>query len=251
VLAVGGLLGRGSEAGDVRAGKGLGDGQTKLLLAAKDLVGNLLLPRFVLGKVEHGSQTNRHAGHVAVLETAGHCSGELLRNNHVMEVVKLFALYRAIHQVDAVQMLARAKSHVENSLAAHEVNHVLANGPPGGFAFLSLRDQMLVGEFTQGLLQAAVGVVEVRVLEVLDQPQRLGVGNWAEVAGLGNNNLGLLILDSANGKVGVLGQNLLTMQIVEGGSGVLPGNLVKHAFTTRVSHDELGEVIDDAVNDAP
>lgn len=83
------------------------------------------------------------------------------------------------------------------------------------------------------------------------QPKGLGVQDGAEVAGLWDNDLGLLVLDGANGQIGVLGQDFLSVEVVEGSGGILASNLLQDSFTTGVGHDEVCQVIDDAVDDAP
>lgn len=251
MLAIGSLLGGGAETGNVRAGKGLGDGQAELLLAAKDLVGNLFLPGLVLGKVEHGGQANGHAGHVSVLEASHHGAAHLLAGNQVVEVVKLLALDDVVEHVDAVEVLSRAQAHVQDAGLAHLVNDLLADGPAGSLAVEGLGLDDLLGEDADGMAQLAVRVVEVGALEVGGQPQRFRVGDGAEVAGLGRDDLGLLALDGADGEVGVAREHLVAVEVVEGRGGVLAGNLLEHALAAGVGVDELGQVVDGAVDDAP
>lgn len=251
MLAIGRLLSGGTETGNVRAGKGLGDGQAELLLAAKDLVGNLLLPSLVLGKVEHGGQANGHAGHVSVLEASHHGAAHLLAGDQVVEVVKLLALDDVVEHVDAVEVLSRAEAHVQDAGLAHLVNDLLADGAAGGLAVEGLGLDDLLGEDADGMAQLAVRVLEVGALEVRGQPQRLGVGDGAEVAGLGRDDLGLLALDGADGEVGVAREHLVAVEVVEGRGGVLAGDLLEHALAAGVGVDELGQVVDGAVDDAP
>ena len=92
MLAIRRLFSSGSQTSNVGAGKCLGNGKANLLLAAKDLVGNLLLPGFIVGKVENGSKTNGHAGHVAVLEASGIGTDHLLYNDHIMKIIKLLSI---------------------------------------------------------------------------------------------------------------------------------------------------------------
>lgn len=251
MLAIGSLLSSGAETGNIRAGKGLSDGQAKLLLAAEDLIGNLLLPGLVLGKIEHSSQANGHTGHVSVLEASHHGSAHLLASDQVVEVVKLLALDGIVQHVDAVEVLSGAQAHVQDAGLAHLVNDLLADVSSGGLALQGLGRDDLIGEDADGLSQLVVRLLEVGALEVGGQPQRLSVGNRAEVAGLGCDDFGLLALDGANGEVGVAGEHLVTVKVVEGRGGILASNLLENALATGVGVDELGQVVDGVVNDAP
>lgn len=251
VLSIRRLLGSGAKTGDVRAGKGLGDGQAELLFAAKDIVDNLLLPRPLVSKVEHGSEANGHAGQVAVLEAAHHGAGHLLAHDHVVEVVKLLALDGAVEEVHAVEVLSGAEAHVDDAGLAHLVNELLADMASGGFALEGLGLDGLVGEDADGLAERVVRVVEVRALELRRQPQGLGVGDRAEVAGLRGDDFGLLALDGADGEVCIAGEDLVAVEVVEGRGGVLAGDLPEDALAAGVGVDEVGEVVDDVVDDAP
>lgn len=251
VLAIRRLDGRGADAGNVGARKGLGDGEAQLLLAGKDLIGDLPLPRLVVGKVEHAGQANGHARHVAVLEAALHGARELLADDEVVKVVKLVALHDAAEEAHALHVLARAEAHVQHALLGHAVNHGLGNVAARGLALLGLGDEVAVGEVAGGALEGAVGVVVVGRVEGGREPERLGVGDLAQVAGLGHNDLGRLAGDGANGQVGVLGEDLLAVEVVKGRGGVLAGDLLQDGLAAGMGHDEVGEVIDDAVDDAP
>lgn len=251
MLAVGRLVGRGAQAGDVGAGKGLGDGEAELLSAAEDVGGDLVPPGLVAGKVEDGRQANGHAGHIAVLEAAGHGAGQLLGDDHVVEVVKVAAVDGAGHELDAVQVLAGADAHVQDAEGAHAVNHVLADGAAGRLAVVGLGGELGVDEAAQGALEAAVRVLVVGVLEVRGEPEWLGVGHGAEVAGLGRHDLGRLAADGADGEAGVLGEHLVAVEVIKGRRGVLAGDLAEDRLAAGVGVDEVAEVIDGAVDDAP
>lgn len=251
VLAVGRLLGRRAQAGDVGAGKGLGDGQAELLLAAKDLAGDPVLPGLVAGKVEDGGEADGHAGHVAVLEAAHHGAAHLLAHDEVVEVVELLALDGAAEELDAVEVLAGAEAHVQDSGLGHLVDDGLADVAAGGLALEGLGLDDLVGEEADGALQAAVRILEVGALEVRRQPERLAVGDGAEVAGLRGDDLGGLTLDGADGQVGVAREDLVAVQVVKGRGGVLAGDLLEDALAAGVGVDEVGQVVDGAVDDAP
>lgn len=251
VLSIRGLLSSGAKTGDVRSSKGLGDGQAELLLAAEDIIDNVLLPRSLFSKVEDSSETNCHAGQVAVLEASHHGASHLLAHDHVVEVVKLLALDGTVEEVHAVEVLSGAETHVDDAGFAHLVNEFLADMSSGGFTFEGLRLDELIGEDADGLAERVVRVLEVRALEVGGQPQGLGVGDRAEVAGLGGDDFGLLALNGANGKVCIAGEDLVAVEVVEGRGGILTGNLLEDALAAGVGVDEFGEVVDDVVDDAP
>lgn len=251
MLSIGRLLSSGAKTGNVGAGKGLGDGQAELLPAAKDFVDNLLLPGPLASKVEHGSEANGHAGQVAVLEASHHGAGHLLAHDHVVEVVKLLALDGAVKQVHAVEVLPRAEAHVDDAGLAHLVNGLLADMASSGLALEGLGLDDLIGEDADGLAEGVVRVLEVRALEVRRQPQGLGVGDRAEVAGLRGDDFGLLALDGADGEVCVAGEDLVAVEVVEGRGGILAGDLAEDALAAGVGVDKVCEVVDDVVDDAP
>lgn len=251
VFAIGSLDSSGAQTSNIGTSKSFRNGQAELLLAAEDLVGNLLLPGLVVGKIEDAGQANAHAGHVTVHEAAHHGSRHFLGDNHVVEVVKLLALDSAAEQLDTVEVLAGAETHVQQTDAAHVVNHVLTNVAAGGLAVLGLGCQVLVSEDADGLAQRMVRLLVEGALEDGVEPEGLGVGNRAEVTGLGSDDFGGLALDGANGQVGVFCENLVSVQVVEGSGGILAGNLLEDGLATGMGKDELGEVVDGVVNHAP
>lgn len=251
VLAVGGLDGRGAQAGHVGAGKGLGDGEAHLLLATKNLVHDGLLALLVLHVVHDAGEADDHAGHVAVLEAAGVGARALLAQDHVVEVVKLLALDGAVEQVDAVQVLAGSQAHVQDAGLGHAVNELLGNVLSIGLPGLGLRSDVLVLEDAHSLLEAAVGVVVVGALVDGGEPEGLGVGDGAEVAGLGGDDRGLLALDGTDGEALVLCQDLVSVEVVKGDGGVGAGDLAEDGLTTGVGIEEVGDIVDLAVNDEP
>ena len=226
MLAIRRLFSSGSQTSNVGAGKCLGNGKANLLLAAKDLVGNLLLPGFIVGKVENGSETNGHAGHVAVLETTLVGTGHFLAENQVVEVVKLFTLDGTTGEGHTVQVLTRSQAHVQDALAAHVVNHLLADIVARLLALDGFGGQVLVCEDADGLLQPAMRVFVVGALELRREPERLGIGDGAQVARLWGDDLRLLVLNGANGEIGVLDQHFLTVEVVERCGRILAGDLL-------------------------
>lgn len=92
----------------------------------------------------------------------------------------------------------------------------------------------------------------VGALELRPQPERLGIGNGAQAARLGRDNLGSLALDGANAElVAVLVDDLLSVEIVEVGCRVLAGDLGEDDAAAWVGVEEVSQVIDAVVDDAP
>lgn len=235
VLAVGGLLGGGAEAGNVGAGKGFGDGEADLLLAREALLLDLGLEGGVLvAVVENAGETNDHTGHVAVLEAAAGSADSLLGADHVVEVVKLLAVDGTIEEVDTVEVLAGTHSHVEDTSLGHAVDKLLGDDLAGALLLESLGGDVLVGEDAHGLLELAVAVLEVRGLELGGEPEGLGIWDGGKIASLGGDDGLLLALDGADGKVRVLLENLVSVKVVESGSGIGTGNLTEDSLTTGV-----------------
>lgn len=252
VLAIGGLGSSGAETGDVGTGEGLGDGEADLLLAREHLLGDALLEgRVLVAVVEDAGEADHHAGHVAVLETAARHADLFLGHDHVVEVVELLTLDGTVQKVDAVQVLTGTHAHVQDTRLGHLVDQVLADQLAGALLLERLGREHLIGELADGALQAAVAVVEVRALELRGEPERLGVGDGRKVAGLGGDDGLLLALDGADGQVVVLDQHLVTVQVVEGRGGVLAADLAQDGLTARVGVEELGDIVDDGVDDEP
>lgn len=63
----------------------------------------------------------------AYLEPSSRRSGELLSYNHVMEVVKLFAIDSSVHDVSAMEMLAWAQAHGKYAVVRHFVDQLLTD----------------------------------------------------------------------------------------------------------------------------
>lgn len=227
VFTVRRLLSRCPQIRNVGSGESLCNGQAELLLSAEDLVGNLLLPHRVFGKVENCCETNGHTGHVAILEASGKGSAHLLRDDEVVEVVEFLALDGASHELVTVEMLPRTETHAQDPQPAHVVDHLLANMAPRRLTLLRLRHEVLVSKRTDRLLQRPMALLVVGAPEGRRQPERLGVGDGAQVARLGREDLGRLVGDGADGQAGILGEDLVAVEVVEGVGGVLAGDLLE------------------------
>lgn len=214
-------------------------------------MGDSVLELLIPAKVHHRRQTDGHARHVTILEPSGHGSRHLLRDDQVVEVIKLLTLDGTVHEIDTMEMLSRPDTHVQDAERGHAINHLLTDIPTRRFALLRLGVQVFIRKHPHGLLQPPVAVLVVRVLERLGQPQRLRVGHRAEIARLRGDDLGLLVRDGADGEVGVLGQDLVAVQVVEGARGILAGDLAEDGLAAGVGVDEVGEVVDGAVDDTP
>lgn len=252
VLAVGGLLGGGADAGNVGAGEGLGDGQADLLLAAEDLVVDALLHGRVLAEVEDAGQADDHAGHVAVLEAAAADADLLLGDDHVVEVVELLAVDdAAAEQLDTVEVLAGTHLHVQDAGLGILVDELLGDVGAVPLALESDGEDVLVSELADGALQASVAVLEVGRLELGLEPEGLGVGDGRKLAELGGDDALLLALDGADGQVVVLDDHLVSVEVVEVDSGILAGDLAQDSLTTGMGVEELGDIVDNRVDNEP
>ena len=91
VFTVGGFGRGGAESGDVGPGKGFGDGEAHEFLAGEAFLRDAVAERGVVGPLPDGGEGDHHPREVAVLEAAGVGAGEFLRDDHVGEVVEVFA----------------------------------------------------------------------------------------------------------------------------------------------------------------
>lgn len=168
-----------------------------------------------------------------------------------MEIVKLLALDGPAHQFHAVEVLPGPQTHVQDPQPAHVLDHPLADEVARPLALMSLWREVAIVELANGPLQTAVGVLVVGGPEGGCQPEGLRVGDGTEVTGLRADDLGLLVLDGADGEVGILGEDFMAVEVVEGGGGILAGYLLKDGLAARMGIDEVGEVVDRAVNHTP
>lgn len=204
--------------------------------------------------MEQSRQPNRHAGHVPVLEPARHRAAYLLRQHHKVEVVKVVAAHGAPEQLPPVQVRPRALAHAQDPLALHAVDKALADVRARRLSREGLRGDVPLGEVARGAAQAVVAGRVVGRAEGRGQPERLGVGHGAEVPRPGTDDLGFLARDGADGEAAPVllgGEDLVAVEAVEGGRGVLAGDLAEDGLAAWVGGEEVGEVVDDAVDDAP
>lgn len=251
VLAVGGLGGGGAQARDVGAGEGLRDGQAHVLLAAEDLAHEGLLPPLVLHVVHDARQADDHPRELAILETTGARAHALLADDQVVEVVELLAAHGAVEQVHAVQVLAGTQTHMQQADLGHAVHQLLADVLAIGLASQGLGRDVLVVERAHRLLQPPVALLVVGGLEGGGQPEGLRVRHEREVAGPRRHDGGRLALDGADLQVLVPGEHLVAMQVVEGGRGVLAGDLAQHRLAAGVRVEEVAYIVHLAVDDEP
>lgn len=61
----------------------------------------------------------------------------------------------------------------------------------------------------------------------------------------------MLALDGADNEVGVLGEDLMSVHLVEVLCGILAGHLLQDVLTTGVGSGEVGQVIDLGVDNDP
>lgn len=168
-----------------------------------------------------------------------------------MQIIKLLAINRAPEQSLSMQMLAGAQAHGQNSRLRHAVDQLLANVGTILLLLLRLGRHISIRELADGALQAAMAVLEVRALELGSEPEGFGVGDGAQVAGLQVEDFGLLVGDGSDAEVAVFMEDLLSVEVVEVDGGVLAGDLSEHDAPTGVGVNEIGEVIDFVVDDAP
>jgi predicted nucleic acid-binding protein len=118
----------------------------------------------------HSRQTDRHTRHISVLETSLADAGNLLTDDHVVEVIVLLALHRAVKNVAAVQMFARSQTAGEQVALGHLVDQLLTDVFTRHLLLLRLRHDVLLAELAAGALEAAVGVIVVGRLKLGVQP---------------------------------------------------------------------------------
>lgn len=236
---------------DITARKRLRNSQTHVLLPTQALVRQTIPQPCVVRPLPHGRQTDHHARHVPVLEPSRHAARQLLRDDQVVEIVKLVSLDRAAHQLPAVQMLAGPQAHGEHVVLGHLVHESLRDVRAVELLLLRLRVDVLVDELAHGALQPSMGLAVVGTLEDRRQPQRFAVGDSREVAGLGVDDFGLLALDRADAQALVLLEDFVAVEVVECRRGVLACDLLQNDAATRVGVEEVCQVVDFVVDDTP
>lgn len=151
-----------------------------------------------------------------------------------------------------MQMLPRPQPHSQHILLGHLINQLLTNIRSIPLLLLRLRRHIPIRKLPHRPLQPPMTFLVVGALELRPQPERLGIGNGAQAARLGRDNLGSLALDGANAElVAVLVDDLLSVEIVEVGCRVLAGDLGEDDAAAWVGVQEVSQVIDAVVDDAP
>lgn len=245
------LFRRRPDARDIAAGEGLGDGQTHVLFPGEALVRQPVPQRGVVGPLPHGRQTDHHAGHVAVLEPSRHPAGQFLRDDQVVEVVKLLRVDGASHQLPAVQVLARSQAHGEHVVPGHLVHETLRDVRAVQLLLLRLRVNVLVHKGSHGSLKPAVRLAIIRTLVGRGQPQRFTVGYGREVSRAGVDHLRFFALDRADAQTLILLQDFVAVEVVKGRRRVLARYLLQHHTPARVRVEKVRDVVHLVVDDAP
>lgn len=176
--------------------------------------------------------------------------GQLLSDDQVMEVVKVLAIHDT-HHFPSMHMLPWSKPHSQHVRLGHLVNQLLRDERPILLLLLRLRRDVLVDKLPHSLLQCPVALVVVRTRELRSQPQRLGVRYRTQLAGFLLDDFGFLALEDANEEVGVLVEDFMSVEIVEGLGAVLTSYLGEDDVTAGVSIEEVGQVVNFVVDDYP
>lgn len=96
-----------------------------------------------------------------------------------------------------------------------------------------------------------MGFLVVRGVERWVQPERLGVGNCAQITRLVVDHFGGLAFDGADEEVLVVLEDFVAMEVVEGFGGILACDLTENDFASWVGVDEIGYIVDFVVDDDP
>ena len=252
VLAIRRFLRRRPQTRHIGACKRLRNSQTHLFLPREHLFRNPLPDLLILHPIPHGRQTDRHARHIPILKPPRVCPHAFLPHNQVVEIVKLPPIHHTTEQLPPMQMTPRTQPHREHIVLRHPINQLLADIRAILLLLLRLRRDVPIRELPHRALQPAMALPEVRALVRRPQPQRFGVGDGAQVARLRLDDLRCLIPDGADAEgVVVFLEHLVPVEVVEGGGGVGAGDLDEHDGTAGVGVDEVGEVVDAVVDDAP
>jgi len=169
-----------------------------------------------------------------------------------VEIIKLLPVDHAAHKLPIVQMLAGPQAHGQDIVLRHPIDQLLADIRPVLLLLLRLRRHVPVRELPHRLLQPSVALLVVRTLELRPQPQRFRVRDGAQVAGLALDDFGRLALHDADAQLVLVPvEDLLSVQVVEFRRGVLTRDLGEHDAAAGMRVDEVGEVVDAVVDDAP
>lgn len=199
----------------------LSDRETDELLTGEDRLNDLLL-ELVGTEVHDGWQTNDHTSLETVTKTTCCHANELLGDDELTEVVKLFWLDVG-KELAAFEVLAWSHSHSVDTELAHLLDELDVGSLAIGLA--SLRDLVntLVDKLSHLSLQSVVVLLVVRGVVLLLQPSWFGVRHLGRRSGRRWNDLLGLAGDLANDQTLVLRslEHLVSVETVEGLGGVL------------------------------
>lgn len=250
MLPIWSLCRRGPDTSNVGSGESLGDGQTHELLAGETLFGDFIPQLGVAQPLPDSSQRDHQARHVAVLEPSGHGPRQLLRTDHVVEIVKVLTL-DAAQQRPPVQMLPGTHAHRQRIVRRHLIRQLLRDIGSVTLLLLRLGVHIPIDKLTQGLLQLPMALVVVRRRISRRQPDGLRVGDLAQITGLGINDLALLARNGPDLQRPVFLQHLLSVQVVKGLGRIRARDLLQHHVASRVCVDKVRQVVHLVVDDAP
>mmetsp|Transcript_31246 Transcript_31246/g.74839 ORF Transcript_31246/g.74839 Transcript_31246/m.74839 type:complete len:267 (-) Transcript_31246:328-1128(-) len=155
VLTIRALLGSCEHICNVGPSRWLRNCQADSLLALQNLRCHRLLHP-TRTELEHGWQTNHHAGTHAINEPRCRQPCNLLVDDALVEVVELFRLHPAGQSWDKFQVLTWPNARCQESLLSHSVVNLLGRSGAGSFTplrfitepiqkFANLRTELLVG----------------------------------------------------------------------------------------------------------
>lgn len=261
VLSVGGQLGGGGDVGDIGAGVGLGDTQTDSLGAVEQTGENSLLEG-LLGKLDHGRQTNAVATKQVPGETSGASSHDLVGDDELVEHVVLLNGDGGNLDVGVLGQLLVGGS--ERAGKVTSLAHLLEDLLGDLLLLVPLLDEglnLLLDPLSDLVTQLGVGLLVVGVV-VAVVPVGVGVGDEVSVGleggGLVGGNHGSggvgfsvfkgsdleLLSDSSHNLGGVV-------VLVEKLGGVFSCYSLENLLAAGVFVLEFSEVENVAVNDDP
>lgn len=211
---------------DITSGKCLSNRQTHKLLPAQTLVRHLIPQRGVISPLPHRGQRDHHPRHIPVLEPARDRTTEFLRDDQIVEIIKLLALDGPAHQLAPVQMLPGPQAHGQQIVGRHLVDELLTYIRPVELFLLRLRIHVAIDKLPHRPLQPAMRLVIVWALKHRRQPQGFCVGDGRQIARLRVYHLRLLAFDRADAQARISLQDFVAVEVVEGLRGVLPGDLL-------------------------
>lgn len=251
VLAILAQLSGSPQTSNIRTSECFRNSKTNLLLAGKDLAGDALPEFIILAPLVDCGQRDGHTRHVTILETSLRSSRNLLADNQVVEVIILLALDRTVKDIPPMQMLPRSQSTSQQIRLGHLIDQVLRDVFATHFMLLCLGNDMCLDELSTCFLQLPMAFIVVGRVEGGVQPQRLGVGNCAQIAGFLVDDFSLFAFERADQQAFVLLEDFVAVEIVEGFGGVLPRDLAEDDLAAGVGVDKVGDIVYFVVDDDP